>query len=164
MVMRGILAEHPRARLWLLVVVFVLFAGIASTWVYLVNLRSPFNQAVYDRIQLGMTVEEATKIVGMPPGYYKVSREERFVNSGQEGIEPFGTKDYEEIETEPGIFDIVSKKTGVPVASLRIWKNQDDGIFVVIQEDKVVSKYYVRSITAFDRSLWWTNLRRRLGL
>src|SRR5438132_9367633 len=161
--MYAILKAHPRVRFWLWIG-FLLLVGIALISIWLVNLRSPFNQAVYNRIQLGMTVEEATKIVGMPPGYYNVSREEGFVNSGQEGIEPFGTKDYEEIETEPGIFDIVSKKTGVPVASLRIWKNQDDGIFVVIQEDKVVSKYYVRSITAFNRSLWWTNLRRRIGL
>jgi hypothetical protein len=161
--MPTILKAHPRVRFWLLIG-FVLLVGIVLISIWISNLRSPFSQVVYDRIQLGMTVEEATKIVGMPPGYYNVSREERFVNSGQEGIEPFGNKDYEEIEREPGIFDIVSKKTGVPVASLRIWKNQDDGIFVVIQEDKVVSKYYVRSITAFDRSLWWTNLRRRLGL
>jgi len=161
--MRRILKDHPRARIWLLVV-FVLGGGFALTIVLAVNLRSPFNQTVYDRIKLGMTVEEVTKIIGTAPGWYKVSREEMFVNSGQEGIEPFGTKDYEEVETEPGVFDIVYKKTGVPVARLRIWKNEEDGIFITTQEDKVVSKYYVRSITSFNRTLWWTNLRQRLGL
>ena len=98
--MHTFLKTHPRVRFWLLIGC-VLLVGTALISIWLVNLRSPFNQAVYDRIQLGMTVEETTKIIGMSPGYYNVSREERFVNSGQEGIEPFGTKDYEEIETEP---------------------------------------------------------------
>jgi hypothetical protein len=139
-------------------------AGLTVVIGWISNSQSPFNHAVYDQIKMGMTVEEVTKIIGMPPGLYKVSREEMFVNQGEEGMYAFGTKDYEEVETEPGIFDILHKETGVPAGGLRVWKNQEDGIMVIIQEDQVICKFYVRSITSFNRSLWWTKLRRRLGL
>ena len=161
--MRGILRGHPRARFWLLVV-FVLVGAITLTILCVYRLQSPFNQAVYDRIQLGMRVEEVTKIVGLPPGYYKVSSEEKFTNMRHEGMIAFGSEDYEEVETESAIYDIVSRESGKPVADFRKWVNDEDGIFVLTQEDKVIGKMYVVSLTSNNRRQWLSNLRRWLGL
>ena len=164
MVMHGILKGHPRAR-FCLVVVFVLVCGISLTILWVLKLQSPFSQAVYNRIHLGMRVEQVTKIVGLPPGYYKVSPEEKFVNMRHEGIIVFGkSEEYEDVETESAIYDIVSRETGKPVAGFQKWVNDEDGILILTQEDKVIGKMYLVSLTSNNRRQWLSNLRRWLGL
>lgn len=60
-----------------IVVVFVLLAGL---WVS--GLFSPGPIRAYDRIQLGMTLEEASDVIGVPPGHYDGRRYPRGTTEG----------------------------------------------------------------------------------
>ena len=163
--MLRILQESHRAY-WVLVAM-VLLAGVALS-IWLVRLRSPFNEAVYERIHLGMTLEEVTMIVDKPPGYYNVSPEENFLIIRHEGVIIFGEKNSWEVDPKSAVYDIVSEETGKPVAVFRKWVSGEDGIFVVTQEDKVIGKVYVASFTFYNRDYyrkrWLTRLGQRVGL
>ncbi|GEM_PF-6027839 len=161
--MLRLLKACPRKRFWLLVV-FVLAAGLSFAIVFLNRLRSPFNQGLYDRITVGMTVEDLSTLIGVAPGCYDVSPNEKFVNMRDEGIITFGNKDYQEVEKEPAVHEFFSRQTGKPVAGFRKWVNDKEGIFILTEEDKVIGKMYVVSLTSFNRSNWLADLRRKIGL
>lgn len=163
--MHWMLKDHRRAKLWLLVV-SVLVAGVIAVFVFPYKFRSTplFNLATYDRIQVGMTLDEVSTIVGVPPGYYDVSPEEKFVNLNHAGKIAFGNQDYEEIETQTAVYDIVSRDTAKSVASLRKWANDENAIFVLTERDRVIGKMHCNSLTCFSRKNWLSDLRKRVGL
>jgi hypothetical protein len=167
--MRGILKRHRKA-FWL-VLVSVLSTVIILGIIFLQGFQSPFHLSVYEQVQLGMTLEEVTTILSVPPGRYNVSPREAFVNMRHEGKIAFGNQDYEEVEKESAVYDIISRKTGKPVAAFRTWANGEDGITVLTQENKVIGKMYLVSESSWNRGKryfnkkdWLTDLRRRLGL
>src|SRR5262245_53899932 len=101
--------KRRRTRFWL-VVLLALAAGLTFGVVFLRSLRSPFNQALYEQITLGMTLEDLTILVGASPGCYDVSLDEKFVNMRHEGKITFGNNDYQEVEKEPGVHDYFSRQ------------------------------------------------------
>jgi hypothetical protein len=155
--------KRHRIRFWLLsLLVLIAVTTLAVLW--LDRLRSPFNEGVYNQVQIGMTLAEVTTLLNMPPGRYNVSPEEQFVNMRHEGKIAFGNREYDEVKKEPGVFDIVSRQTKTPVASFRTWANAENGIYVLTQEDKVIGKMHVVSLTSFNRANWLKDLRRWLRL
>jgi hypothetical protein len=48
----------------------VAVAVIAIWWLASAPPRAPFTRGQYDRIKLGMTLEDAIKVMGLPPGTY----------------------------------------------------------------------------------------------
>jgi hypothetical protein len=158
-----VIRKGRRRKPWLLVGLTAVIGFLVAA-VGLVALRSPFNQAQYDQIELGMTLDEVTAILGRPPGYYWVSPEEKFVNMRDKGTIAFGTKDYEEIERKLAVYDIVSRDTGQSVATLRKYVSDQNGVFLLTREDKVIGAMYVVSLTSFNRGAWLDRLRRKLGL
>jgi len=151
-----------RMKLGLLAVA-VLVAGVIIGIVRTKLLQSPFNQA-YDRVELGMSVDEVTKILGMPPGYYQVSPSENFGPIKIEGTTTSSFKNFEGVERDAGVFDIVSRGTDKCLARLYKWDNAEDGIWIWTQDDIVIGKMYGRSRTFIERNQWWYQLRQRLGL
>src|SRR5947207_2256469 len=60
-----------RRVLWLLAgLVALLGAGVL--FIYFTD---PINPATFERIQVGMTLEEVQAVLGKPPGYYRTDRE-----------------------------------------------------------------------------------------
>ena len=115
-----------------------------------------------------MATEEATTIIGLQPGYYQVSPTEQFVNMSHDSIFAFGTENYQEVEREPAVYDVISRKTNKPEMGLLKWVNSENGIFLIIQDGKVIGKMHVVSLTSFNRNAsgrtWFSDLRNRLGI
>jgi hypothetical protein len=161
--MRGRLRRNRRVRLALLTVV-VLAAALGVAAMCLFIFRSPINLSSFERIQLGMTIQEVTAIVRLPPGYYDVSPAEQFVLQEHEGKIAFGGQGHEEVETAPAEYDIRSRTTGQTVARLRKWANADNAIFIITKDERVIGKLHCDSLTSFNRWKFLRELRRRLGV
>ena len=98
--MRRMLTRNRQVRLGLLAAA-VLAAAMGLATVCFLIFRSPINLGSFERIQLGMTIQEVTAVLGVPPGYYNVTPAEQFVVQEHEGTIAFGSKGYEEVETVP---------------------------------------------------------------
>jgi hypothetical protein len=158
------LKEGPRKWLWL-VLVFLLAAGLSIAIVFLNKTRTPFNRGLYERITVGMAVADLSRLLDVAPGCYDVSPDEKFVNMRHEGVITFGDeRTFQEVEKETGILEYFSRQTGKPVAGLRKWVNDKEGIFILTKENNVIGKMYVVPLTAFNRNNWFADLRRKVGL
>jgi len=131
--------RHPRARLWLLIIATLIALASVAILCFLGS-ASPINLAAFERIELGMTRDDVMKAIGARPGNYNVSPKEQFVLGEHRGTIVFLVTDYEEIERETAVYDIVSRKTGKPVARLWKWANEENAIFVITEDDKVIGK------------------------
>jgi hypothetical protein len=147
-----------RWGVWLLGVILLATAvGVACFLV----LPSPFSQADYKRVRVGMTAEEAEAALGRPPGYYGISSEAGFVLMAEEGKVMFG-RGHEGVEVSAAVHDLRSNATGKTVAQVRRWVASGGTVRVITQDGRVIGKSYWASPTSRNWWNWLKGLPRRL--
>ncbi len=139
--------------------VLVLLALTAS----LIYQRSPLDQAAFDRVELGMPLDEVESALGVPPGKYCGNAPPDSIDSqtarGHEILLPGNSVP---VSAGPGAFDAVDRDSGRVTMRTRTWTDGAHVIGVAAVGGKVVKKVHATLIPAHKR--WLRRLRRWLGV
>lgn len=148
---RPVALMHPPRRRWLVgacLVVMLLALALIAWWLQPVPRVGLFTWGQYQRIEVGMTVQEAGVAMGRPAGHYSAAP----------------ITEYDRVDQVPREGRVLLTS---PVPSTWRWKSDDAMISVLVEDDgRIACKRFAVRVPAWklQARAWLARLRGLVGL